>query len=151
MQEKQTKQTKQQKQSEQREQTLPANFAEKLESLISLVGRPYKMFNDDGTYQGCFFPVQYLYPEKPRYRLRSNDDDKNYWYGLAKIKKHCIPVENPEDLQPGDIIVTRFRDELHVAIYLEFGKIIHVFRGHTLQIGKLKMFKNYLSFRVVGS
>lgn len=121
---------------------------EKIENLLKLVGQPYKMFNEDGTYQGCFFPVQFLYPEKPRYKLRSNDDDKNYWYGLAKIKKHCVEISNEEQYKAGDVVVTRFRDELHVAIFWEFGKIIHVFRNHTLQIGRLKMFKDYKVFRV---
>ena len=66
-------------------------------------------------------------------------------YGLSKIKKHCTQVDTPE---MGDIIVTRFRDELHVAVYYEYGKIIHVFRDHTLQIGRLKLFRDYLIFRV---
>lgn len=113
--------------------------------LLEQIGRPYTTYNDDGTYQGCFYPVQFLYPEKPRYKLRSADDDKNYFYGLSKIKKHCTQVDTPE---MGDIIVTRFRDELHVAVYYEYGKIIHVFRDHTLQIGRLKLFRDYLIFRV---
>lgn len=119
-----------------------------IDELISQVGRPYQMFNSDGTYQGCFYPVQFLYPDKPKYKLRSNNDDKNYWYGLSKIKKHCQQI-NPDQLQTGDIIVTRFKNELHVAVYLEYGKIIHVFKDHTLQIGRLKLFKDYQSFRVI--
>lgn len=119
----------------------------KIGDLLKQVGRPYEMFNDDGTYQGCFFPVQFLYPDKPRYKMRSNDDDKNFFYGIAKLKQHCIEIK-PEELQAGDIIATRFKDELHVAIYLEFGKIIHVFKNHTLQIGRLLLFKNYQCFRV---
>lgn len=120
---------------------------EKIEKLLKQVGKPYQMFNDDGTYQGCFYPVQFLYPEKPRYKLRSNNDDKNFWYGIAKIKKHCEEITFNE-LKSGDIIATRFRDELHVAIYYQEGKIIHVFKGHTLQIGRLKMFKTFRCFRV---
>ena len=53
---------------------------EKINALLEQVGRPYEMNNEDGTYQGCFYPVQFLYPEKPRYKLRSADDDKNYWW-----------------------------------------------------------------------
>ena len=116
--------------------------------MYEIGSREYEMYNDDGTYQGCFYPVQVLYPDKPRYKLRSADDDKNYNYGLNKIKKHCKRVK-PDEIKQGDLIVTRFRDELHVAVYYEYGKIIHVFRGHSLQIGRLKMFKNYLVFRVV--
>ena len=59
----------------------------KIELLLADVGRPYEMLNKDGTYQGCFYPVQFLYPEKPKYKLRSKNDDKNYFYGLSKIKK----------------------------------------------------------------
>lgn len=118
----------------------------KLSALLEQVGRPYEMFNEDGTYQGCFYPMQFLYPEKPRYKLRSKDDDKNYWYGLSKLKKHCTEISAME-LKPGDIIATKFKDELHVAIYYEFGKIIHVFKDHTLQIGRLKMFTDYLCFK----
>lgn len=118
-----------------------------IEELLTEVGRPYQMINDDGTYQGCFYPVQFLYPDKPRYNLPSENIEKNYLYGVARIKKHCIEIK-PEELQKGDLIVTRFRDELHVAVYYEFGKIIHVFKDHTLQIGRLKLFNNYQCFRV---
>ena len=120
---------------------------EKIKLLLEQIGRPYEMFNDDGTYQGCFYPVQFLYPQKPRYKLRSMNDDKNYLYGVSKIKQHCDEV-SPAELMAGDIIVTRFKDELHVAIYFEFGKIIHVFKSHSLQIGRLKMFKEFKVYRV---
>jgi hypothetical protein len=119
----------------------------KITSLLDEIGRPYEMFNDDGTYQGCFYPVQFLYPNKPKYKLRTNNDNKNYTYGLSKLKKHCTEI-TPEELQTGDIIATKYNDELHVAVYYQQGKIIHVFKDHTLQIGRLKMFKNFLSFRV---
>lgn len=122
---------------------------ERIKELLKQVGRPYEMFNNDGTYQGCFYPVQFLYPDKPRYKLRSNNDDKNYWYGLAKLKKHCVIIDN-DDLKMGDIIATRYNDELHVAIYWEYGKIIHVFREHELYISKIDMFKDkIICFRVV--
>ena len=120
---------------------------EKIKLLLKQVGRPYEMFNTDGTYQGCFYPVQFLYPQKPKYKLRSMNDDKNYIYGISKIKKHCDEI-TPADLMAGDIIATRFKDELHVAVYWEFGKIIHVFKNHSLQIGRLKMFKDFRIYRV---
>lgn len=119
----------------------------KIDELLKEVGRPYQMFNEDGTYQGCFYPVQFLYPDKPRYKMRSNNDDKNFYYGMAKLKEHCEIIPK-EELKQGDIIATRFNDELHVAVYYEYGKIIHVFRNHTLQIGRLSLFKEYLCFRV---
>ncbi len=121
---------------------------ENFNNLLKQVGRPYEMFNQDGTYQGCFYPVQFLYPDKPRYKLRSKDDDKNYFYGIAKLKQHCIEIK-PDELQKGDIIATRFRNELHVAVYYEYDKIVHVFKDNTLQISRLKIFRNYQCFRVV--
>lgn len=120
---------------------------DRFKELIKQVGRPYEMFNEDGTYQGCFYPVQFLYPDKPKYKLRSKDDDKNYMYGMAKLKKHCVQIEK-DDLKQGDIIATRYRDELHVAVFYEYDKIIHVFKDHTLQIGRYKMFKNFECYRV---
>ena len=121
---------------------------EKINALLEKVGRPYEMLNEDGTYQGCFYPVQFLYPEKPRYMLRSMDDDQNYWYGLSKLRKHCREIPK-EELKTGDIIATKFKNELHVAVYYKFGKIIHVFRDNSLQIGRLKMFRDYKCFKVV--
>lgn len=119
----------------------------RINEIINEVGKAYQMFNDDGTYQGCFYPIQRLYPDKPRYKLRSGDDDKNFFYGIAKIKKHCVEIQEDE-LRAGDIIATRFKDELHVALYLEYGKILHVFKDHTLQIGRLNLFKDYQCFRI---
>ena len=122
-------------------------FNDRFNKLLNMIGEPYVMLNKDGSYRGCFRPVQILYPDKPRYKMRSLDDDKNYLYGLRKIKKHCTQIK-PEELKKGDIITTRYKDELHVAVYFEYGKIIHVFREHELYIGKLDMFSNYKCFRV---
>ena len=119
----------------------------RFQHLLNLVGTPYQMFDENGYYLGCFRVVYELYPDKPHYKLPSEDVEKNFLYGIARIKKHCIEIK-PEELQKGDIIATRFRDELHVAIYYEYGKIIHVFKDHTLQIGRLKLFNNYQCFRV---
>lgn len=120
----------------------------KIELLLEQVGRPYEMLNqDDGTYQGCFYPIQFLYPHLKRYKIRSQNHSKNYLYGIKKIQKHCYEI-SPDDMKSGDIIVTKFRDVLHVGIYLDYGKVIHVFNGHKLQIGRLKMFKDFQSYRV---
>lgn len=122
---------------------------ENFNDLLREIGRPYEMFNEDGTYQGCFYPVQKLYPDRPKYKLPSKNQDRNYIYGINKLKKHCEEI-NYEDLKKGDIIATKFRNELHVAVYYEYDKIIHVFKGHTLQIGRLNLFKNEIKyFRVI--
>ncbi len=120
----------------------------KIKELLEQIGRPYEMFNQDGTYQGCFYPVQFLYPDKPRYKLRSENHEKMFLYGLKKIQKNCDPV-SLDELEDGHIVVTKFKGVLHVGIYLKEGKIIHVFKDHTLQIGRLKMFKNIQAYKVI--
>lgn len=119
-----------------------------MEELLKQIGRPYQWFNDDDTYQGCFYPVQFLYPDKPRYKLQSmENNDKNFIYGMAKIHKHCTEITKDE-LQKGDIITGKFRNELHVAVYYEYGKCIEVFKDHTLQIGRIDKFENPRFFKV---
>lgn len=120
---------------------------EKIKSLLEQVGRPYQMYNEDGTYQGCFYPLQFLYPKIKRYKMLTENREKSYIYAMNKLKKYFKEV-GVNDLQAGDVITTKYKGVLHIAIYLEFGKIIHVFRNHNLQIGRLKMFRNFQSFRV---
>lgn len=120
---------------------------EKIKLLLEQIGRPYEMYNEDGTYQGCFYPLQFLYPNIKRYKLRTENKEKSYLYGMAKLKKYFYEI-SPSELKEGDIITSKYNGALHIGIYLEFGKIIHVFKGHTLQIGRLKMFRNFQSYRV---
>lgn len=121
------------------------NFDERFLQLIDLIGEPYQMLNDDGTYRGCFRVVQVLYPEKPCYNLPSKNPEKNYLYALSKIKKHCIEIKK-EELKKGDLITCEFNNELHVAVYFEYGKIIHVFREHEMFISKLEMLNKRLNY-----
>lgn len=120
---------------------------EKMKKLLKKIGHPFQMFNEDGTYQGCFYPIQVLYPEIPRYKLVSEDVEENYNYGMAKIREYCDEV-SPNDLKMGDIITAKYNKALHVAVYYEFGKMIHVFKEHSLQIGRLKLFSEFQSYRV---
>ena len=120
---------------------------ERIKALLKQIGRPYEMFNEDETYQGCFYPLQFLYPKIKRYKLRSENHEKNYLYGMAKLKKYFREI-HPDELHTGDIITTKYRGVLHIGVYLDYGKIIHVFKDHTLQIGRLKMFKDFQSYRV---
>ena len=121
------------------------DFNSRFDFLLTQVGRKYQMFNEDGTYQGCFYPVQVLYPDKPKYKMPSENPAKNFLYGLARLKKHCTEIKR-EDLRKGDIICCEFNNEMHVAIYWEYGKIIHVFREHELFIGKIDMLKLNMSY-----
>lgn len=120
---------------------------EGIKQLIDLVGRPYEEENKDGTYQGCFFPFQFLYPDYPKFKMPDTDIKSACDFAFKKIKENLKQI-SPQDLEEGDIITTNFRGILHIAIYINSGKIIHVFKDNTLQIGRLKMFKNFQSFRV---
>ena len=121
---------------------------ERVKELLTHVGEPYQMFFDDGMYMGCFKPVYFLYPNYPHYPLKFDSNKRNYVYGIKCIKNHCIEISKQE-LQQGDIIATEYRGELHVGIFYEFGKLIEVYKDHTLQIGRLNKFKDYKCFRVI--
>lgn len=118
-----------------------------IEELLKQVGKPFTAFNEDGTVQGCMYPIQFLYPDKPRYKLDKEQLLKNFDFAIEQFKYNCSEI-SPEDLTSGDIILTKIKDEVHTAIYYQNGKIIQVFKNLTLQIGRLKMFKFYRCFRV---
>lgn len=114
--------------------------------LLKQVGKPYQMFNEDGSYCGCFYPMYFLYPQIPRY-IMTKSEDALFENCIDEFYKHCKEI-NKEELKKGDLIAIDFKGILHVAIYYEFGKIIHIFDGRTLEVGKLKYFRDYKCFRV---
>ena len=120
---------------------------EKINELKSKVGTPYQMFDENKNYIGCFYPIYFVYPNLPRYPLPSDNHQANYHYGMAKILQSAKEIQE-KDLQAGDVVACKFNNELHVALYIGEQRIIHVFRGHTLQISRLKILKDYKCFRV---
>jgi hypothetical protein len=118
---------------------------DKINELKKLVGTPYQMETPDGNYLGCFMPVYLLFPDAPRYVLPTDDPAVNYAYGLSKILRECVKVER-SDLQAGDIIACQFNNELHVGVMINKNEVIHVFRGHTLQIDRLS--SRFLQIRI---
>lgn len=118
------------------------SIAGKIEKLIEKVGTPYQMFFDDGTYLGCFFPIYELYPDLPKFNLPYVDplNPQNFEYGISKISENADEIKE-EELQIGDVICTKYREELHTALYIGKNKFIHVFRDHSLQINNLSFFR----------
>lgn len=114
---------------------------EKIELLKGKIGKPYQMFDVDKNYCGCFYPIYEIYPHLPHFPLPNADPADNWDYGMEKILENAYEI-NEEYLLPGDVIVTKFNNELHVALYIGDNRIIHVFRNHTLQISRVKLFKN---------
>lgn len=117
-----------------------------IKTLLKEIGKPYEQLNKDGTYQGCFYPMQVLYPEVRKYKLRYKTKEKIAEFALEKIKKYFFEIQ-PSELQTGDLIAAKLKTGLHIAVYFEYGKVIHIFKENTLQIGRLKMFKNFQAFR----
>ena len=117
-------------------------FEKRLQEVKSLVGEPYEMFfeGEDKHYKGCFAPVYILYPHLPKYPLPGADPENNFDYGMVKILKNAYPIEK-KDIRAGDVLVTRYKNELHVALMVDRFNLIHVFRNHTAQINKLSFFK----------
>jgi len=115
---------------------------EKIDNLIKKVGTKYQMFFEDGNYLGCFFPVYEVFPNLPKFPLPDMDlqNPKNFEYGVTKILEYANEISE-NDLKIGDIICTKYREELHVALYIGKGKFIHVFRDHSLQINNLSFFR----------
>lgn len=116
----------------------------KINDLKKEVGRKYEMFFEDGNYQGCFFPFYFVFIDIPKFPLPTADPADNWDYGIDLIKKHCIEISKDE-IQPGDMLVTRFKKELHVALYIGDERIIHVFRDNSLQISRVQMFRELLT------
>jgi hypothetical protein len=107
------------------------------------------MFYDDGNYCGCFYPIFEVFPNLQKYPLPVKNPEENWDYGMELINKHAFEIQE-KDIKTGDVLVTKFKNELHIALILDKFKIIHVFRDHTLQISKINMFKSRLCkyFRV---
>ena len=118
------------------------NMQEKIENLVNKVGTEYQMFYEDGNYCGCFFPVYEVYPHLPKFPLPDMDlkKPKNFNFGIARMMENMNEVEE-KNLKLGDILATKYRDELHVALYIGKGKFIHIFHSHTLQINSISFFR----------
>ena len=117
----------------------------KINELKKQIGKPYQMFweGSENLYQGCFYPIYYIYDYLPKYPLYSEHMADNWDYGINLIEKHCFEVKKDE-VKAGDMLVTKFRNELHVALAIDESRIIHVFKDHTLQINRRDFFKERL-------
>lgn len=120
----------------------------KIKDLLQLVGTPYKAEFEDGTYCGCFEPAYFLYPELPRCKLPSDDKSEYFSYSFNIIDKMMTRIDNP---QMGDVVITRFANQLHCGIYYQYGKMIHVLKDRTLSIDKIENFnQRFLRYYKVG-
>lgn len=120
---------------------------DKINEIIKEVGRPYEDFDENGHYIGCFYPVYRLYPHLKRYKLRTNDKNKQFNYCLSKMRKNFEFILQ-KDAKVGDVIMTDIKGIFHVGLFLGYGKILHLFKGGTLQIGKIKQFRNHCFCRI---
>lgn len=117
---------------------------ERIKDLIKKVGTPYEMFYPCGSYCGCFFPIYEVFPNLPKFKLPTEDPANSYDYGMEKIYENAVPVEKME-LIAGDVIVSRFNNELHVALYINSDRIIHVFKNNKLRINRLRVLEKSIT------
>ena len=116
----------------------------KIDDLLGLIGKPYQEYNEDGTYQGCFFPVQFLYPSLPKYKITREEINK---VAIEESYKHFDTISK-EELKVGDIILMTFRNSTHFAVYADNDRIIHIFRDGKLLTSRLSLFREFVCFRV---
>lgn len=121
------------------------SIEKKIQELLDQIGKPALEKEKDGSYQGCLYPIQYLYKMKKYKKIDPKDKSKNYILGIEELKKYCteIPIEK---ISKGDIVVGTIAEVLHFGIYLEHNKFIHMLK--TLQVGRLKILKNIRAFKV---
>ena len=110
-----------------------------LKQLYQEIGKPYNKYFADGAYEGCFYPIYKVYPFLLRYKLPSDDPSDCTKYGYECIIKHAHEITK-EELKRGDVLATMLNRELHVALYLGNGEIIHVARDLPLELSKRKAY-----------
>lgn len=113
--------------------------------LISLVGMPYKEFDENGYYLGCFEPIYLLHPECKKFFLPKNSS-KYFYFAYKNIKENCLAISKNQ-IKSGDIIVFKFPGNiLHVGVYLGNNKFIHTFKNSSLTINKI----DFENKRIIG-
>ena len=112
---------------------------ERLKELIKQVGRKTQEFDSEGYYEGCLYPIYFLYPNIEKLNITPDLCKNGYKFGLEITKKYGKQIWINE-LKPGDVIIVRFNNTLHPAIYIGDNKIIHVFYDKTLVINNLDLF-----------
>ena len=116
---------------------------DKIQELLTHIGRPYQSFFDDKTYLGCFYPLYFLYPFLPKFKLPSKDKSEYFMYSFNKINSSdMFEAISENELQQGDIIVTSYKKQLHIGIYYEFGKMIHTLNNVPLEITRVQNYKS---------
>jgi hypothetical protein len=111
-----------------------------LDFLKSCVGRPYKDFDAQGNYIGCFEPLYLLWPELPRFKL---PERQSAYFAVAYFHflQNFSPVKVPKPL---DVAVFRFPGDIfHVGVYISQTNFIHVQRGNYFEIRRLRQFEKY--------
>lgn len=91
--------------------------------ISTIIGKPYRDFDEAGNYIGCFEPLYDIYANLPKFQLP--EVEASYFaYPIFHISENFKQVKTPKEF---DLIVFRFPGNiLHVGIFLEGGKFLHV-------------------------
>ena len=113
--------------------------ADNVKLIKTLVGKPYRDFDEQGNYIGCFEPLYLIYDNLPKYPL-PQAKERYFAEGFAHILDNFERTLTP---RAPDVIVFRFaRDILHIGVFLEGGKFFHVQRGSAFEIQRLFHYEN---------
>lgn len=87
---------------------------------------------------GCLSPVYLLHPQLPKYDFIN---DKNYF--LPIVESYCRE-KSLEDINDGDLLVIKVRDEYHFAIFKSPDLIFHCTQNSKLRQSKIDVYKKYI-------
>ncbi len=118
------------------------DIEERMELLLQQAGRKFVPLNEDGTYQGCFYPLQFVYPDKPRFKVDTDNVEENYIFGIQKLAENGREITKDE-LRTGDVAAMKVNGHLHIGLYWKNGKIVHVFEKSALQINRMRFFERF--------
>lgn len=112
-----------------------------VELLNSLVGIPWQEDGRDKQGTDCvglmelYFRNKGVEAEAPKMsEAKALEPEK-----LAQRIKEGAEVIKANQLKEGDVLVFRFEDELHVGLFLGFGKMLHAKRGARSRISRLSL------------
>lgn len=87
---------------------------------------------------GCLSPVYLLHPKLPKYEFKNNKD-----YFLPIVENHC-QEKRLKDLNDGDLLMIKVRDEYHFAIFKHPNLIFHCTEKSKLRQSKVDMYIKYI-------
>lgn len=98
------------------------------------IGIPWKFNGSDVSGADCIGLVRLFYKDHSwKEDFQDGKTVEKDWYTkdpsrmMRYLAKNFNKTENINELEYGDLIILRIREESHIGIYLGYGKILHTF------------------------